>query len=50
MQINIFDGYAIYAIKENGSSEKTDTTENTEATEVSDSYPSPITAEVGGIV
>ena len=50
MQINIFDGYAIYAIKENGSSEKTDTTENTEAAEVSDSYPSPITAEVGGIV
>lgn len=50
MQINIFDGYAIYAIKENGSSEKTDTMADTEAADVSGSYPSPITAEVGGVV
>lgn len=50
MQINIFDGYAIYAIKENGSSEKADAAERPITEEATESYQPPIQAEAGGVV
>lgn len=48
MQINIFDGYAIYAIKENGTSVKAETTDDIGDSQKAEYSQSKIPTPVGG--